>query len=108
MKLKMVKIVMKHNVSQLHGKSFKPPKHMCPEGSPFIFSKYRPASLAKMDVKIENSEEWQINNADIPGYVKRNRFTIAIIAMGAARHGSSAAAEEFKDYNLCLGTAIIS
>ena len=73
---------------------------MCSERSPFIFSKYRPASLAKMDVKIENSEDWQINNADIPCYVKRNRFTIVIIAMGAARHGSSAAAEEFKYYNL--------
>jgi len=68
---------------------------MCPEGSPWIFSKYRPASLAEMKVEIKKNKESRINNADNPGYVKRDKFTIAIIGMGAPRHGSSPAAEKF-------------
>ena len=73
---------------------------MCPEGSSYIFSEYSPVSLAEMKVEIKKSKEWRINKADVPEYVKGDRFTIAIIAMGAPRQGSSLAAEEFKNYNL--------
>ncbi|KAK2707354.1 hypothetical protein QYM36_015142 [Artemia franciscana] len=57
-------------------------------------------SLAEMKVEIKKSKDWRIYKADVPKYVKGDRFTIAIIAMGAPRHGSSLAAEEFKNYNL--------
>jgi len=76
------------------------PLNMCPEGSPCILSEFMPIPLATLDSEIEKSKEWQINNGQNPGYVKRNRFNTVIIAMGAARHCSSPAAEEFKNHNL--------
>ena len=72
---------------------------MSPERSPCIFLEFMPTPLAKLESEMEKSKELQINNAEIPGYIKRNIFNTVIIAMGAASHGSSPAAEEFKNYN---------
>ncbi|XP_065570082.1 uncharacterized protein LOC136033261 isoform X1 [Artemia franciscana] len=95
-------VVLKSAVSHLHGKKGKKdkPKHYCPEGGCCIYSKYRPASLSEMKHEVSKSEGWRINNATITGYFKKDRLTISIMALAAARHGSSSAAQEFKSYNL--------
>ncbi|XP_065584598.1 uncharacterized protein LOC136043620 [Artemia franciscana] len=89
-------VVLKSAVSHLHGKKGKKdkPKHYCPEGGCCIYSKYRPASLSEMKHEVSKSEGWRINNATITGYFKKDRLTISIMALAAARHGSSPAAQD--------------
>ena len=90
-------VVVERTVSHLHWKKMKKdePKHYCPEGGCYIYSKYIPASLSEMKHEVEKSEGWKVNNATITGYVKKDRLTIAIMALAAARHGSSPAAKKF-------------
>ena len=90
-------VVVERTVSHLHWKKMKKdePKHYCPEGGYCIYSKYIPASLSELKHEVEKSEGWRVNNATITRYVKKDRLTIAIMALAAARHGSSPAAQEF-------------